>query len=141
MIEHFSSIVVYAICGMVAVTSPVIGAPLTAILIVFELTRNYELTIAAMISVVFANLVGYRLVGRSIFDIQLKRRGFDLSLGRDQAVLDNREISDFLSSDYVTASPEATLGTLLSRCIKREKAKGILLTGRTSTWEPLPRCS
>ena len=129
MIEHFSSIVVYAICGMVAVTSPVIGAPLTAILIVFELTRNYELTIAAMISVVFANLVGYRLVGRSIFDIQLKRRGFDLSLGRDQAVLDNREISDFLSSDYVTASPEATLGTLLSRMHKEGKSEGYIIDG------------
>ena len=129
MIEHFSSIVVYAICGMVAVTSPVIGAPLTAILIVFELTRNYELTIAAMISVVFANLVGYRLVGRSIFDIQLKRRGFDLSLGRDQAVLDHREISDFLSSDYVTASPQTTLGALLARMHEEGKSEGYIIDG------------
>ena len=33
-----SGIVAYAICGMMAVTSAVIGAPLTTILIVFELT-------------------------------------------------------------------------------------------------------
>ncbi|MCY3770210.1 MAG: chloride channel protein [Gammaproteobacteria bacterium] len=127
MIEHFSSIAVYAICGMVAVTSPVIGAPLTTILIVFELTRNYELTIAAMISVVFANLVGYRLMGRSIFDIQLKKRGFDLSLGRDQAVLDHRKISDFLSSDYVTAGPETTLETLLERMHEVGKSEGYII--------------
>ena len=42
-----SGIVVYAVCGMMAVTSPVIGAPLTTILIVFELTRNYDLTVAS----------------------------------------------------------------------------------------------
>ncbi len=29
-----------------------------------------------MVSVVFANLVGYRLMGRSIFDVQLKALGF-----------------------------------------------------------------
>src|SRR6056297_3899135 len=38
-----SGIAVYAICGMMALTSPVIGAPLTTILIVFELTRNYDI--------------------------------------------------------------------------------------------------
>ncbi|MEZ5450106.1 MAG: chloride channel protein [Thiolinea sp.] len=51
----------YAICGMMALSSPVMGSPLTTILIVFELTRNYDLTIAAMIAVVFANLLGFRL--------------------------------------------------------------------------------
>ena len=65
-------------CGAVAVASPVIGAPLSAILIVFELTRNYELTTAAMLSVVFANLVSYRIFGRSWFDRQLLNRGVDV---------------------------------------------------------------
>ncbi len=36
--------VFYAVCGMVAVTAPVIGAPLTSLLIVFELTGSYVLT-------------------------------------------------------------------------------------------------
>ena len=78
------------ICGMVAVTSAVIGAPLTTILIVFELTRNYDLATAAMVSVVFSNLVSYRIFGRSLFDVQLRMRGFDLAEGRDRAVLDQQ---------------------------------------------------
>lgn len=68
----------YATCAMAAVVSPVIGAPLTTILIVFELTRNYALTTAVMVSIPFANLVGYRLFGRSLFDRQLLLRGFVL---------------------------------------------------------------
>ena len=58
-----SDLAIYAICGMVSVTSAVIGAPLTTILIVFELTRNYDLATAAMVSVVFSNLVSYRVFG------------------------------------------------------------------------------
>ena len=85
--EYRSDIAIYAICGMVAVASAVIGAPLTAILIVFELTRNYDLATAAMVSVVFSNLVAYRIFGRSLFDVQLIRRGFDLSAGRDRVIL------------------------------------------------------
>ena len=82
-IEH-SGVVPYAICGMMAATSPVIGAPLAMILIVFELTRNYDLTIAAMVAVVFSNLLASRIFGRSIFDVQLRQRGFDLAFGRTE---------------------------------------------------------
>ncbi len=99
-----SGIVAYAICGMMAVTSAVIGAPLTTILIVFELTRNYDLTIAAMVAVVFSNLVAYRLFGRSLFDVQLARRGIDLSQGRDRAWLSTRLVSELLSQDFNTCA-------------------------------------
>ncbi|NKB78084.1 MAG: chloride channel protein [Gammaproteobacteria bacterium] len=67
-----TNIAVYAICGMMAVTSPIIGAPLTSILIIIELTGNYDLATAALVSVVFSNLVAYRLFGRSLFDLQLR---------------------------------------------------------------------
>ncbi len=90
----YSNIAVYAVCGMAAVTSPVIGAPLTTILIIFELTHNYELTTAVMISVVFSNVIAYRLFGRSLFDYQLKSRGFDLSQGRDPLILSTMSIAN-----------------------------------------------
>jgi len=99
-IEAHSDLSIYAICGMAAVTSPVIGAPLTAIIIVFELTRNYGLTTAVMVSVVFSNVVGYRVFGRSLFDVQLKARGFDLSFGRDKVVLDHRTIENYITQDF-----------------------------------------
>jgi len=101
-----SDIAIYAICGMVAVTSAVIGAPLTAILIVFELTRNYDLATAAMVSVVFSNLISYRIFGRSLFDVQLRAGGFDLAAGRDRAILDLRPIDGYLSRDYTALTPD-----------------------------------
>ena len=95
-----SGIVAYAICGMMAVASAVIGAPLTTILIVFELTRNYDLTIAAMVAVVFSNLVVYRIFGRSLFDVQLERRGVDLSEGRDRARLSTLFVSPLATKGF-----------------------------------------
>jgi CIC family chloride channel protein len=122
-----SGVVVYAICGMMAVTSPVIGAPLTTILIVFELTRNYDLTIAAMVAVVFSNLVAYRIFGRSLFDQQLKARGFDLSLGRDKAILESRPVADYLQRDAVALAPSATVADLLAELQRTDRAEASLV--------------
>ena len=63
---------------------------------VFELTRNYELATAAMVSVAFSNLVAYRLFGRSLFDRQLRLRGFDLSMGRDKVRLAQLGIGELM---------------------------------------------
>ena len=118
--ELRSDIAIYAICGMVAVASAVIGAPLTTILIVFELTRNYDLTTAAMVSVVFSNLVSYRMFGRSLFDVQLGMRGLDLSLGRDKVMLENMVIDRYVSRDFTRLDPGMSL----------EEAKACLLASR-----------
>ena len=110
-----SGIAVYAICGMMALASPVIGAPLTTILIVFELTRNYDITIAAMVAVVFSNLVAHRMFGRSLFDVQLAGRGIDLSAGRDQARLDRLRVADLASRDHVAVRVDEPLADALAR--------------------------
>jgi CIC family chloride channel protein len=40
LLSDYSGLSVYAVCGMVALMSPVIGAPMTALLMVFELTQR-----------------------------------------------------------------------------------------------------
>ena len=124
-----SGIVPYAICGMMAVTSPVIGAPLTTILIVFELTRNYDLTIAAMVAVVFSNLVAYRIFGRSLFDVQLAARGFDLSLGRDKAILGVRSVADNVSQDYIAMREDEKVGALVARLNGVGRSEAVIVDG------------
>ena len=125
-----SDIAVYAICGMVAVTSAVIGAPLTAILIVFELTRNYDLATAAMVSVVFSNLVSYRIFGRSLFDEQLRAGGLDLASGRDKAILDLRSIAGFVSRDYTALTPDTPPAEARSRLVEAHRHEGYVIDAR-----------
>ncbi len=122
-----SDIAIYAICGMVAVASAVIGAPLTTILIVFELTRNYDLAIAAMVSVVFSNLVASRIFGRSLFDVQLRMRGFDLSAGRDRVVLERRPIEGYVSRDFIAFRPDLALAEAKARLLAARRHEGYVV--------------
>jgi CIC family chloride channel protein len=111
----YSDLGIFAVCGAVAVASPVIGAPLSAILIVFELTRNYELTTAAMLSVVFANLVSYRIFGRSWFDRLLFNRGVDVSQGRDHLLLQSQSVGESMDSPLVTVLGSESLAEVLTQ--------------------------
>ncbi len=124
-----SDLSVYAICGMMAVASAVIGAPLATILIVFELTRNYDLTTATMVSVVFSNVVCYRMFGRSIFDVQLRQRGFDLSLGRDRVMAGNMLIDSHVSRDFTALEPDMTPDEAMARLVKNHHHEAYVLDG------------
>ena len=123
-----SDLSIYAICGMAAVASPVIGAPLTSILIVFELTRNYGLTTAVMVSVVFSNVVAYRVFGRSLFDVQLKSRGFDLSFGRDKVVLDHRTIENYVTQSFTRLTEADTLHEAKKRLLADSNTEAYIVS-------------
>jgi CIC family chloride channel protein len=71
----------YALAGMGAVAGAVLGAPISSTLIVFELTADWQAGIAVMISISLASVVADRMVARSFFLTQLKRRGLNLSDG------------------------------------------------------------
>jgi CIC family chloride channel protein len=116
--DMHSHIGIYAVCGMVAVTGPVIGAPLTTVLIVFELTQNFDLATAALASGAFANLVGFRMYGRSYIDVQLQARGFDLSLGRDKVIAQQHTIRHHVRMDFTRAKAESTLRDIRDALVK-----------------------
>ena len=127
---ELSALVVYAVCGMVAVTAPVIGAPLTTVIIVFEMTASYPLTIAALASVALANLVASRYFGRSLFDRQLSERGYDLSGGRSRAILRTHAVAGLLSDDYVTVRPEASAKQAREAIVAAGSAEAYLVDTR-----------
>ncbi|SEM08472.1 chloride channel protein [Halomonas daqiaonensis] len=119
--------VFYAVCGMVAVTSPVIGAPLTSLLIVFELTGSYALTTAALASVTLASPIAAQLFGRSLFDIQLERRGLDLSSGRGRAVLRNTPVAEHLTEDCVILQPQTPVAEAVTTLCRARHGEGYLV--------------
>jgi chloride channel protein, CIC family len=122
--------VFYAVCGMVAVTAPVIGAPLTSLLIVFELTGSYALTTAALASVTLASPIAAQLFGRSLFDIQLGRRGLDLSAGRGRALLQATPVAAQLSRECVTLTPEMPVSEAIGALGEARHAEAYLVDAR-----------
>ena len=123
----YSGLAVYAICGMVALMSPVIGAPMTALLLVFEFTRNYEITIAAMIVIVFSNLIAHRWCGRSLYDSQLAARGIDLSLGRERAYLMHQKVVDFITAAIPVVDQQTSLGNVRNEMMEQDSACAVVI--------------
>ena len=83
----------YTIIGMGAVAGAVLGAPISTIIMVFELTADYQLTIAVMIATVLASLITQQVYVRSFFLWQLERRGVVISGGQEHRIMQDLRIA------------------------------------------------
>ncbi|HSR55772.1 MAG TPA: chloride channel protein [Alphaproteobacteria bacterium] len=99
----------YAIVGMGAVAGAVLGAPISTILIIFELTSSFSLTIAVMVGVVIASVITQATVGRSFFTAQLVRRGVRIDGGRETNLLKARKVTEIMADDFETVPEDHPL--------------------------------
>ena len=97
-VEILSSMGVYALVGMGAVASAVLGAPISTTLIVFELTGDYGVTIAVMVAVVVATIVVHQIEGtQSFFHWQLERRGLNPRFGQEVGLLQTMRVLEVMA--------------------------------------------
>jgi CIC family chloride channel protein len=107
----------YALVGMGAVVAAGAHAPITAILIIFELTNEYKIILPLMISCIIATLLATRLQRSSIYTLKLLRRGIDIYKGRAVNVLEAVPVRDVVRADVVTVSPEDHIGSVVTKLI------------------------
>ena len=90
----------YAIVGMSALAAATLGAPISTILIVFELTGDYQITVAVMLATSIATMIVQQAQGRSFFHWQLESRGLNLRGGRARHLLQTLTVRDVLAEDF-----------------------------------------
>jgi CIC family chloride channel protein len=90
----------YALVGMAAVVSGTTHAPITALLIIFEMTGDYRIILPLMIVVVLSTLVARRVTGESIYTLKLVRRNIRLRGGRDVNIMESIKVSEVMEDDY-----------------------------------------
>lgn len=93
---HASAFAVYAILGMGAVTSAMLGAPISTAVMVFELTGGFELSIGLLLTVAIANATTQALHGRSLIHWQLEMRGILLHSGAHRHMMKVMKVSAFM---------------------------------------------
>ena len=120
---------VMMIAGMAAVSSSVIGAPIAVILIVLELTGSYEYAVSAMVAVIVSSLITHRVFGLSYFDRQLKDRGIDMSLGREDIQLSRTYLKNHLSRDCIIVEASES-GSNLSKIMTERQMTEAYVIGR-----------
>ncbi|WP_416898038.1 MAG: chloride channel protein [Minwuia sp.] len=101
----------YAIVGMGAVASAILGAPISTTLIVFELTGDYRVTIAMMAAVVFAAILGRQFRYRNFFHWQLARRAVKVA-DADEVLLHAQVVADVMITSVEGISSSMTFARL-----------------------------
>ena len=87
----------YAITGMGAVAASILGAPISTVLIAFELTGDYNVAIALLIAVSISTSVHNAFLGQSFFHWQLTSRGLFLDDGPHRYILHTLKVSQFMT--------------------------------------------
>ena len=104
----------YALVGMGAFVAGVTHAPITAILIIFEMTGNYKIILPMMITAILSTIMASSLKNGSIYTIKLLRRGVDISKGLEQNILKNMKVRQIMEKNVVTVPEGMPLVSLIS---------------------------
>ena len=102
----------FAVVGMAATFAAVARAPLTSVIIVFEVTGNYGLVLPLMLGAALASFLGERLHADSAYTIELTRNGIHLPTAQDIDLLDTVNVGDVMGSVDEPANPRMTVNEL-----------------------------
>jgi len=104
----------YATVGMAAVFAASARAPLTAILIVFEMTDDYRILVPLMAAVTVATFLAQHWHKESIYTLKLVRKGIKLFRGRDMDVMASVNVEDVMDRDFEVVHQDSPVGELVS---------------------------
>lgn len=113
--ESTSASGAYAIVGMAAVFAGAAHAPITAILILFEMTDDYRIIIPLMTATVISTTISQRLSSDSIYLVKLRRRGISIDGPQDVNLMDAIRVADAMTTEYESVTPNLPLTHLVLR--------------------------
>ncbi len=117
----------YALVGMGALFAASAHAPITAVLILFEMTDNYQIILPLMLTVGVSFLVKSRVFPDSIYSIKLRRLAGPRVTEPSTSILDMLLVADAMQHDFDTVRSDMPVVELV------EMARG----RRTRSWPVL----
>ena len=107
--------VAYMLVGMGAVAAAVVGAPLTMIFLVLELTGSFPAALGVMVGVIIASLVVRQTFGYSFATWRFHVRGVPIRGGFDVGWIEDLSVGTMMRRD----PPTAPLGTTVAKFRQR----------------------
>lgn len=116
----------FAVVGMAAMFAMVGRAPLTSILIVFEITgaRDYGLIVPLMLAATLATFFGERFAKESVYTAALKRKGIRIRPAGDVDILDTVNVGTVMAPNPLMVGPDATIGETEQR-LHQQRSHGV----------------
>jgi len=114
----------YALVGMAALFAAATHAPITAVIIVFEMSGDYRLILPLMFATVVSTLLSERLRRENIYTLKLVRRGIQIRSGRDVDVMQGITVGEVMRASPATISWNATLNDVMAE-FNRANRRGL----------------
>lgn len=116
----------YALVGMGAVFAGAAHAPMTAIIILFEMTGDYRIIGPLMIATVVSSLLSEFISRKSIYTLKLIRRGVDV-IGARPDLLDTIPVSEAMSREFEAIRPERPVAEILDSFVRGDASSMIVV--------------
>lgn len=104
----------YGLVGMGAVFAAAGRAPITAVLIIFELTGDYRIVLPLMIAVVVATALSNAITRDTIYTLKLRRRGIDIDAPAPSAMA-LIGVAQAMTAAPQPLSPDTPLAIMIER--------------------------
>ncbi len=99
----------FALVGMAAVLAGTVRAPITAIMLLFEMTNDYRIFLPLMFAVVISVFVSERFNPYSVYTLSLARKGIRLRQGRDIDLLESLAVEEVMEEVPALIPTSATI--------------------------------
>ncbi len=103
----------YALVGSAALFAAAGRAPLTVIVMIFEMTYDYYLILPLMIACAASYILSRVIMREDIYTMKLRRRGIDFIAKRRGDVLDYTKVKDIMVTDVMTVNINMTVFQVL----------------------------
>jgi len=100
----------YGMVAMGAVVSGTTHGPMSAILILFEMTGNYRIILPLMIACIISTVVARQWLEESIYTLNLSRKGVNLKAGREINLLASIPVTEAMNSAVESVPENLSLG-------------------------------
>ena len=105
----------FALVGMAAVLAAAVHAPLTATILLFEMTNDYRIILPLMLAVTVSLVLSQRLQRESVYTLSLVRKGIRIRRGRDVDVLEGLTVGEVMQRGVAPLDGGDSLDTALRR--------------------------
>lgn len=102
----------YALVGMATIFGSIAQAPLTVILLAFEMTGNYTVILPMMAAGVVSHLVFYSLRKEGVFTHKLSVMGVKFGRGKDLSILEAIEVRRAMHKGVETVNADDSVRTV-----------------------------
>jgi CIC family chloride channel protein len=103
----------YALVGMGGLVAGTTYAPITAILIIFEMSGTYSIILPLMLTCITATVMNATIQRGSIYTIKLLKRGIDIESGRGRHLLQHILVKEVMTQDVVTIPQTMPLSRII----------------------------